>query len=567
MQPVVRHLTWTLAVCAVPLLANGCSDLPVDGSPPAVTPAGPSAWRNFAVAVTCTASVAESSLTCKQPRPGPGALGPNFLIVGGQNQFVRLASSGVSYDGSDIFQANVTVTVLFGQPMGTTDGVTSTGVRVFFHSGPTMTGGSGVVTVANADGTDTFTGTDQPYHLYPQILSTNTPSAPKTWRWHVPPTVTTFEFEVYVEGDVVYPDGWVVVQPHPWYVMPGGQLQLGATVLDVVTRDVGGAVTWSSGDDAIATVDGTGLVGGVAPGVVDIAASNGGPQADGFSRVTVLGSGFNIALRLWPGTPAPTQSILDAFTNAKGRWESLITGDLQAVLLHQAAIPCAPALNEVIDDLLIFMAVVPIDGPGGILGQAGPCYYRNSGSLPITGKMEFDVADLADLQAAGQLEDVIVHEMGHVLGFGVFWGGLGLLVPSTCSGTSVDPYFNGASAQAAFDAAGGTSYSGNKVPVENTGGAGTVCSHWRESVLGNELMTGWLDAGASPLSAITVQSLADMGYTVDASGADSYTLPSAPGPALRTGAVALNNDIRPGPFYMVDEQGRVTVMTAPRRRP
>ncbi len=563
MQPVVRHLTWTLVVCAVPLLANGCSDLPVDTSAPAVTPAGPSAWRNFAVAVTCTASVAQGSLTCRQPRPTTGPFGPNFLIVGGQNQFVQLASSGVSYDGSDIFQANVTVKVLFGQPMGTTDSTTPTGVRVFFHSGPTTTSGDGSVTVANADGTDTFTGTNQPYHLYNQILFTNTTSAPKTWRWHVPNTVNTFDFEVYVEGDVPYPNGWVNVAPNPTAVAPGGQASLGATVLDVVTRTLGGSVTWSSGDDAIATVSGTGLVLGVAPGVVDITASNGGPQADGYSRVTVIGSGFNIALRLQPGASTPPQYVLDAFEIAAARWETLITGDLSNVLIQNQAVSCAPALNEVIDDLLIFMDIVPIDGAGGILGQAGPCYYRSTGHLPITGMMQFDVDDLAALHTSGQLEQVILHEMGHVLGIGSYWNALGLLNPSNCSAASPDPYFSGASAVAAFDAAGGTTYVGNKVPVENTGGAGTVCSHWRESVLDNELMTGWLNAGTNLLSAITVESLADMGYTVNAAGADAYTLPSAPLPAIRAGAIFLNNDILVGPAYMVDEQGRVTVIQRP----
>jgi hypothetical protein len=564
MQPVVRHLTWTLAACAVPLLANGCSDLPIDTSPPAVTPAPPSAQRDFAVAVRCTASVAQGRLTCSPPRPRTGPFGPDFLIVGGQNQFVRLTSTNVSYDGSDIFQADVTVDVLFGQPMGTTDGVTNTGVRVFFHSGPTVTGGSGTVTVANADGTDTFTGTDQPYHLYPQILWTNAPSTPKPWQWHVPSTVTTFEFEVYVEGDVVYPNGLVYVAPQPAAIVPGGQVQLSATILDVVTRTLAGSVTWSTGDGTIATVSGTGLVLGVAPGVVDVTASNGGPQADGYSRVTVIGSGFNIALRLQPGASTPPQYVMDAFESAASRWETLITGDLSNVLIQNQAVSCAPALNEVIDDLLIFMDIVPIDGAGGILGQAGPCYYRSTGHLPITGMMQFDVDDLAALHTSGQLEQVILHEMGHVLGIGSYWNAFGLLNPSNCSATSPDPYFSGASAVAAFDAAGGTTYLGNKVPVENTGGAGTVCSHWRESVLDNELMTGWLNAGTNPLSAITVESLADMGYTVNAAGADAYTLPSAPLPAVRAGAIFLNNDILVGPTYMVDEQGRVTVITAPR---
>lgn len=76
-------------------------------------------------------------------------------------------------------------------------------------------------------------------------------------------------------------------------------------------------------------------------------------------------------------------------------------------------------------------------------------------------------------------------------------------------------------------------------------------------------LTGWIDWGTNPLSAITVASLADIGYSVDASGADPYTLPSTAAAALRAGGVALTNDIRWGPLYALDEQGRVTVIAAP----
>ena len=39
-------------------------------------------------------------------------------------------------------------------------------------------------------------------------------------------------------------------------------------------------------------------------------------------------------------------------------------------------------------------------------------------------------------------------------------------------------------------------------------------------------MTGWLNAGANPLSRVTAASLADLGYQVDLSAADSYTPPT-----------------------------------------
>src|SRR5258708_39129929 len=40
-------------------------------------------------------------------------------------------------------------------------------------------------------------------------------------------------------------------------------------------------------------------------------------------------------------------------------------------------------------------------------------------------------------------------------------------------------------------------------------------SHFRESVFGNEVMTGYLNNGANPLSRVTIASLADLGYQVN----------------------------------------------------
>jgi hypothetical protein len=47
--------------------------------------------------------------------------------------------------------------------------------------------------VANADGTGTFTSTNQPYFAYHQILAKNAVSSAKTWQLKVPSTVTTLQ--------------------------------------------------------------------------------------------------------------------------------------------------------------------------------------------------------------------------------------------------------------------------------------------------------------------------------------------------------------------------------------
>jgi hypothetical protein len=132
----------------------------------------------------------------------------------------------------------------------------------------------------------------------------------------------------------------------------------------------------------------------------------------------------------------------------------------------------------------------------------------------------------------------------------------------------VDTYFTGTFAIAAFDAAGGTSYTGgNKVPVENLLGVGSGDVHWRESVLMNELMTPVLNGSEpNPLSAITTQSLADLGYTVDSSQADSFSEAFA-GPArlLYAGAppLDLSNDAYLGRLLIVNNSGRVVRVLRP----
>jgi hypothetical protein len=244
------------------------------------------------------------------------------------------------------------------------------------------------------------------------------------------------------------------------------------------------------------------------------------------------GGEFEITVRFLGGLTASQEAI---FTLAAERWQSVIEGDLADFDLEaeegSCSDPALPAIDEVVDDVLVFAQGVAIDGVGKILGQAGPCFIRNADGLPILGRMKFDEADLANLEASGRLLDVIIHEMGHVLGIGSLWDFAPFFELLSGRGTA-DPFFTGAGAIAAFDDVGGTPYAGNKVPVENSGGAGTRDSHWRESVFNSELMTGFLDGGANPLSAVTIASLEDMGYLVDPASADAYTLPpiiEAPG--------------------------------------
>ena len=274
---------------------------------------------------------------------------------------------------------------------------------------------------------------------------------------------------------------------------------------------------------------------------------------------------FDIDLRFLGTEATPGQAR--TIRAAADTWERVITRGLppRNVLASDAwqCEPGDPSLFGVhIDDLLINIRMQPIDGPGAVLAVAGPCRVRAENGLPYLGDVLFDTADLLTLEQAGVLGDTALHEMAHVLGFGLgsLWDGL-LAQPSVGSfGAEVsgqDTHFRGAAAVAAFDRAGGTSYAGRKVPVENDTsryGRGALDTHWRESVFGAELMTTAvvIEDGTEPLSEVTIAALADLGYQVDYRGAQRYRLP--PATSLRQsarGAVRafhLYNDVRQGPI-------------------
>src|SRR6185503_13313563 len=253
-----------------------------------------------------------------------------------------------------------------------------------------------------------------------------------------------------------------------------------------------------------------------------------------------------------------------AFVNAAARWRSIITAKLPDVPVNISEGACdtgTPSLtNMTIDDVMIFAGIEPIDGAGSILGSAGWC-FRRTGGLPVLGNMSFDVADMATLEANGTLNAVILHEMGHVLGIGTMWTTLGLLQNQSTSSVVNDTYFSGTAAVAAFNQVGGATYTlGQKVPVENTGGSGTINAHWRESVLRNELMTGFLNSGTNPLSVVTIGSLQDLGYSVNMAAADPLSLTLSIQSTLAPGAatVSVMNDGFRGKQSTIDSFGRVT---------
>jgi hypothetical protein len=197
-----------LPLALAALFVSGC----VDRNAPTLPEPVPAGALESVTRLLCTASTAEGTVDCDDP-----ALDGADQILGGQGYYVRLASSNVSYAGG-VFAFDATVQNLSDQPFSTEDGNTrhAGGVKVFFHQDVMVTSGSGEITVANATGTDAFTGAVQPYFQYggsiggveqPElggdgILSSAEVSSARNWQLNVPATVNTFSFVVYVSTRV-----------------------------------------------------------------------------------------------------------------------------------------------------------------------------------------------------------------------------------------------------------------------------------------------------------------------------------------------------------------------------
>ena len=276
---------------------------------------------------------------------------------------------------------------------------------------------------------------------------------------------------------------------------------------------------------------------------------------------------YGIIVRFFGDAMTTAQQAL--FINAADRLEAIVTGDVQNVqatdidLNDFCGVSDQPPMNEVIDDVIIYASIDSIDGRNNILAQAGYCVFRQAsgGSFPAVGVMQFDEADLDQITGSGSLQDVITHEMLHVLGFGTLWEDKNLLVGAG----SADPRFTGAQARAGCQATGGTVSCATSVPVEgNTAPPGTRDGHWREATFNTELMTGFIDPGTLPISSITVGSLADLGYTVNSADNDPYTIFIG---ALRTETASTSPLRRPGwekPLgrrkLMIGPDGRATIV-------
>jgi hypothetical protein len=178
---------------ALCLLTAACTDSPTAPSPSDVPV--------VAIPVmTCMADVRAQHMACTSSTPQQNrlAIAAN-RILGGQDVYVKLANTGTTYDsGTGIFQTYVTVQNLLADALGTTDGFTTSGVRLFLYDGLHVVAGSGNAEVFNEDGEAFITAPDQPYFEYMQILRPYEISDARLWKFQIDNTVTRFSFTVYM---------------------------------------------------------------------------------------------------------------------------------------------------------------------------------------------------------------------------------------------------------------------------------------------------------------------------------------------------------------------------------
>ena len=302
-----------------------------------------------------------------------------------------------------------------------------------------------------------------------------------------------------------------------------------------------------------------------------------GPQ---FLTARARGASVEIAATVRPGD-FDIQVVVDtlftpeqtaAFRAAAERWAAVIVGDLPDQPFEEGFVPAhqCEGVEEgeippggAVDDVLL--AVTLVDDDRSRWGY-GLCLWRSTEQRhPIIVYLYFHRGAL-DMLFDPMLEGLTTHIVGHLIGFGWAWGDR-LQYPVRDHGAGADTHFPDPPTVAAFDDAGGVSWIGSKVPVENQGPGPTPDIHWREPVLGDELMSAYLpesgplkDLSDLPLSAITVQSMAALGYEVDIAMADPYTVSSPGAPTAR--AIPHRSfdpwgDLEKGAVEILDESGRL----------
>lgn len=262
-----------LAACsdrADPLVRNGPET-------PVPTTASATAY------LRCTADVQAGTVSCREASPGVGgALGAHYIYY--QSAPHALMTTNDYSATSTEVSFDMQVVNLIPQPIATDDGVTlhSRGVRVFFWSNPWVTDGTGSVSVIEPSTTGSFTGSNQRYHQWNEIVQPqDTSVAEKHYRFGITGTVNQFEFQLGISTNMQ----WAAItsaSAATASVAVGDSVDLDAWRLNALGDTMAlSSITWASDNTAVATVGSTsGMVTGVSAGTANVIASQNPSRSD-----------------------------------------------------------------------------------------------------------------------------------------------------------------------------------------------------------------------------------------------------------------------------------------------
>jgi len=240
-----------------------------------------------------------------------------------------------------------------------------------------------------------------------------------------------------------------------------------------------------------------------------------------------------------------TPANLGAFQAAEAFWESRVLG-------YSNTLPI-DIQTQLTGGLTIFVSDVLTNDDVGTLAESGIM----TGVTSVLGGRGRAVAETAVLNVAPdtfnqfttqELTDVLIHEIGHSLGFGTLWEANNLVSPIPTRGGVLQ--YRGINARQTFaEEAGFGVPQVAFVPIEQQGGPGTALAHWDDdnfffnsaAVDGRvELLTGFfIDNTERFISETTFASLVDLGYVVSGFNEDElidFNVPITPGFPVQVGS-------------------------------
>ena len=238
-------------------------------------------------------------------------------------------------------------------------------------------------------------------------------------------------------------------------------------------------------------------------------------------------------------------NIETIINDAVAKWDSIIVALPDYVISMNVSVNIEDLSDSVLGNAYPTGTYTDYDGDSVV--DSGENLNVTGGVITFNESRIVEMRDTLRLDGNSTLYFVMLHEMGHVLGIGVWWNYFQLVESRVESDGFSRQYYNGIHAVREYrnymNDTGGVLVG---LPIEDNGGSGTVGSHPEEgdqtsggavvstdnrvvdsrlhSGLDHELMTGWADGGdvILPLSRISIGFLHDMGFTVDYTQADTY---------------------------------------------